>query len=305
MPIIEIKKIYKDYGNQKGVFDVTLSVDQGEVFGYLGPNGAGKTVTIRAMLGFIKPNSGEVFIEGASSWKNPEIVNANIGYLPGEIYFPKSMTGIEFLKWSASMKGTKNLEKAYELLDELQLNPNIEVKKMSKGMKQKLGIVNALMHDCPILILDEPTNGLDPLMQETFVNIINREKKAGKTIFMSSHMFSEVEKTCDKVAIIKQGEIIAQVDIEEFKKPKVKTYEIKYTLKGEAKKFYSQNMQLDYVETMFDKNKLFIRVKDENITDLLRILSNYNIAYLSEIKMTLEDFFMKFYSNKTEGEQTI
>lgn len=209
MSDIKIENLVCDYGGGKGIFDISFHVNQGEAFGFLGPNGAGKTTTIRHLMGFIKPKSGKCTIGGLDCWSEREKVQARLGYIPGEISFFDDMTGTEFLKFIAEYRkiGTQGRKK--ELLERFELEPKSKIKKMSKGMKQKLGIVVAFMHDPDILILDEPTSGLDPLMQSRFVNLVAEEKKHGKTVLMSSHMFEEVERTCDRIGIIRKGRMVA------------------------------------------------------------------------------------------------
>lgn len=209
MSVIKIENLVRDYGEGKGIFDVSFHVNQGESFGFLGPNGAGKTTTIRHLMGFLKPKSGECTIDGLDCWKERDKVQARLGYIPGEISFFDDMSGTEFLKFMAEYRkiGTQNRKE--ELLERFELNPKNKIKKMSKGMKQKLGIVAAFMHDPDILILDEPTSGLDPLMQNRFIDLVVEEKKHGKTILMSSHMFEEVERTCDRIGIIRRGKMVS------------------------------------------------------------------------------------------------
>ena len=301
MAVIKLDKLTKDYGDRRGCFDVSFEIEQGEVFGFLGPNGAGKTTTIRHLLGFLKPDSGVSYIDGKSSWKNSHIINANVGYLPGEINFPEKMTGMELIKWMAEMRGTKNLDKAKYLLDLFELNPNSDVKRMSKGMKQKIGIVIAFMHDSNILILDEPTSGLDPLMQELFVGLVAKEKTEGKTVLMSSHMFQEVEKTCDRVAIIKNGEIVTQVNMDDISRAKSKVFKLKFAAEGESGRIVKEHAKLDFTEVNHEKNRVKVRVDDKDINSFVALLANYRLNYISEMKLTLEDYFMRYYSNKNEA----
>ena len=229
MAIISIKDITKDYGNDRGVFDVSFNIKKGEVFGFLGPNGAGKTTTIRQMLGFIHPDKGKIYIDGKLVKNNYYLTNDKIGYLPGEINFPEGMKGTEFIKWTAELRGLHDLDRAYKLIDILNLkNADSDVKRMSKGMKQKIGIICAFMHEPEILILDEPTSGLDPLMQEAFIELVLEAKENGTTVLMSSHMFSEIEKTCDRTAIIRNGRITAIVDMNDISKSVHKEYKIKF-----------------------------------------------------------------------------
>lgn len=209
MNAMKIENLVRDYGGGKGVFDVSFHVDQGEAFGFLGPNGAGKTTTIRHLMGFLKPKSGSCTINGRDCWRERDKVQARLGYIPGEISFFEDVSGAEFLKFIAQYRGISSQTRKEDLLERFELDPKSKIKKMSKGMKQKLGIVAAFMHDPDILILDEPTSGLDPLMQNRFIDLVAEEKKQGKTILMSSHMFEEVERTCDRIGIIRTGRMVA------------------------------------------------------------------------------------------------
>lgn len=209
MDVISIEKLTRDYGDGKGIFDVSFGVGNGEVFGFLGPNGAGKTTTIRHLMGFIRPKTGKCTISGLDCWTQSSEIQKNLGYIPGEINFFDDMSGTEFLDFSAKYRGFQDSGRKKALLERFELNPKGKIKKMSKGMKQKIGIVAAFMHDPDILILDEPTSGLDPLMQSRFVELIAEEKKRGKTILLSSHMFEEVERTCDRIGIIREGKLAA------------------------------------------------------------------------------------------------
>ena len=181
MDIIKINNLTKDYGNKKGIFNVNISIKKGEVFGFLGPNGAGKTTTIRNLMGFIRPDSGTCSILGMDCFKESEKIKEKLGYLAGEIAFFDDLTGIKLLNFLADMKGIKDKRKMNELIERFELDPRGKVKKMSKGMKQKIGIISAFMSDAEVFILDEPTSGLDPLMQHRFVDLVLEEKKKGKT----------------------------------------------------------------------------------------------------------------------------
>jgi ABC-2 type transport system ATP-binding protein len=300
MAVIKVDNITKDYGDKRGVFNASFEIGTGEVFGFLGPNGAGKTTAIRQLLGFIKPDNGSCYINGEEVWEKYYQTNADIGYLSGEINFPEKITGTGLIEWIAALRGMKGIGRAQEILDLFELKAaKSEVKKMSKGMKQKIGIVTAFMHDPKILILDEPTSGLDPLMQDRFVELVRREKQAGKTILMSSHMFAEVEKTCDRVAIIKQGEIVAQVDMADISKAKTKTFKLKFAADGESKRIIKE--KLDFVEINHEKNRVKVRIEDKDINTLTGILGGYKLQYISEVKQTLEGYFMRFYSNTAQN----
>ncbi len=208
MSVIKIENLVHDYGGGKGVFNISFHVNQGEAFGFLGPNGSGKTTAIRHLMGFLKPTSGRCTVDGLDCWSERDKVQAKLGYIPGEINFFDDMSGTEFLKFITEYRKIGAQSRKEELLELFELDPKSKIKKMRKGTKQKLGIVAAFMHDPDILILDEPTSGLDPLMQSKFVSLIAKEKEHGKTILMSSHIFEEVERTCDRIGIIRKGKMI-------------------------------------------------------------------------------------------------
>ena len=226
MNVLQIDHLTRDYGNGKGIFDVSFSVGEGEVFGFLGPNGAGKTTTIRHLMGFIRPKKGCCRIDGKDCWKARAEIQQHLGYIPGEINFFDDMSGREFLCFMARYRQIPAENRQKELLERFELNPKGKIKKMSKGMKQKLGIVAALMHDPQILILDEPTSGLDPLMQNLFIQLIAEEKARGKTILLSSHMFEEVERTCDRIGIIRQGRMVAIDSVDTLRSRHLRTYTV-------------------------------------------------------------------------------
>lgn len=232
MSAIQIENLVRDYGGGKGVFDVSFHVDQGEAFGFLGPNGAGKTTTIRHLMGFLKPRAGKCTIDGMDCWSERDKVQTRLGYIPGEISFFDDMSGTEFLRFIADYRRIGTHDRTQELLELFELDPKSKIKKMSKGTKQKLGIVAAFMHDPDIILLDEPTSGLDPLMQNRFVNFVAKEKEQGKTILMSSHIFEEVERTCDRIGIIRKGRMIAVDSAAALRERHTRSYTV--TLENEA-----------------------------------------------------------------------
>jgi ABC-2 type transport system ATP-binding protein len=237
MNIIEINNLTRDYGKGKGIFNVSFAVKDGEVFGFLGPNGAGKTTTIRYLMGFIKNKSGECYINRMDCWYDRAKIQQNLGYIPGEISYFDDMTGTEFLKFVTKYKGIKDTKRQKELLERFELDPNVKIKKMSKGMKQKVGIVSAFMHNPKILILDEPTGGLDPLMQNRFIELIAEEKAKGSTILLSSHIFEEVERTCDRIGIIKNGKMVTVDSVETLRERHMHTYNVALKTDKEAESF--------------------------------------------------------------------
>jgi ABC-2 type transport system ATP-binding protein len=209
--IIQIEKLTKSYGVHRGVIDIDLDVNEGEAFGFLGPNGAGKTTTIRTLLDHIRPTSGRALVFGIETTVDPVAIHRRVGYLPGEFSLYDKLTGGQTIEYFANLRG--GVDSAYQaaLVERLDIDPSRKFKELSKGNKQKIGLVVALQHRPDLLILDEPTSGLDPLVQQTFYEVIREAKAEGRTIFLSSHILSEVEKTCDRVAIIRDGRL-AKVD---------------------------------------------------------------------------------------------
>lgn len=204
---IEIDNLTKDYGQGRGVFSVSFSLSMGECFGFLGPNGAGKSTTIRHLMGFCRPDSGEALIEGEQAFRHPEILS-RVGYLPGEVSLPPSLTGKEFLIEQKMLRQVENTSRLAYLVKELNVDIHSRIKDLSLGMKRKLAICAAFFSDPEILILDEPTSGLDPTMQDFFLDLVLKEKEKGRTILLSSHIFSEVEHCSDRIGIIKDGKIM-------------------------------------------------------------------------------------------------
>jgi len=293
MAVLKVEHLTKKYGESKGVFDVSFQIEQGEVFGFLGPNGAGKTTTIRHLLGFLRPQSGKTSILGLDAWENPKEIQKKLGYLPGEIAFPNDMKGTQFIKYIADMRGLNDMTKANKLIKQFDLDPSGDLKRMSKGMKQKIGIVCAFMHEPDVLILDEPTSGLDPLMQATFIELIREEKENGKSILMSSHMFEEVEGTCDRIGIIKRGKLITIVDPKSIRHAEIKTFKIEFINHEDFKSMLTESFSIK--ETKAENNQVILEIDDAKINELLVALSKRKVKFISEMKNTLEDYFMKYY----------
>ncbi len=297
MKVIETNGLTKDYGNGRGIFDLDLSVLDGEMVGYVGTNGSGKTTTIRHIMGFLKPSSGSVSVEGLSSWEHSSEIVKKIGYVPGEIVFPDLKTGIDFLKCQADFLGLTDMSYANELIERLQLDPRANLKRMSKGMKQKTALVAALMNDSPIIILDEPTTGLDPLMRATFLDIIKEEHRKGKTIFMSSHSFDELEKTCDRVALINDGRIADICDMNGIRNRPVKEFKIEFKTAEDYQRFLTENYEIIRLQEQY--NQVTVRVDSNKTSKLLGVLKNYDVKFISELPYTLEKHFKNVLFSKT------
>ncbi len=289
METIEIKGLTKDYGFNRGVFDENLTIKKGEMMGFVGTNGSGKTTTIRNILGFIKPDKGNCYVNGLESWKHSSEIVKDIGYVPGEIAFPDLPTGTAFLKSQADFLGLKDLSYANYLIEKLQLDPRANLKRMSKGMKQKTALVAALMNNPSIIILDEPTTGLDPLMRVSFIDIIKEEHKKGKTIFMSSHMFEEVEETCDRVALISDGHLVDVVDMDSILNRPSKDFKIEFNNKHDFEEFMKKGFNAVRVQEQFFQ--VTINLPKDDIGRLFQALQGLDVKFISEVKYTLEKHF--------------
>jgi ABC-2 type transport system ATP-binding protein len=206
--VIKTEKLTKSYGSHRGIVDLDLEVEQGEVFGFLGPNGAGKTTAIRVLLDLIRPTSGKAFVFGIETTQDPVAIHRRVGYLPGEFTLYDRMTGGDTLEYFANLRGGVDREYQARLVERFDLDPSRKFKEYSKGNKQKVGLVVALQHKPELLVLDEPTSGLDPLVQQTFFAVLREAVGDGRTVFLSSHVLSEAEKSCDRVAIIREGRLV-------------------------------------------------------------------------------------------------
>lgn len=289
--IVKFENVTKDYGKGRGIFDINLEVRKGKTLGYCGTNGAGKTTTLRHMMGFLKPDKGTVRVFGLDPYKNSEKIMTKIGYLPGEIAFPLVENGSQFLQIQAELTGQKDMSKAERIINMMQLDPTANIRRMSKGMKQKTAIVAAFMNSPELIILDEPTTGLDPLMREAFVTLIKEEKARGATIIMSNHMFDELEETCDYVAFIRDGHILDIVDMDEIHNRPYREYKIGFYEKDDF-----ESADTSQVEVLAKKDKdlqYIVRVPIEKTDGMFRELKKHHIRYISEVQYTLEQYFLE------------
>ena len=289
MNIIEFNQLTKYYGDVKGCENIDFKVKEGEIFGFIGPNGAGKSTTIRTMLSLIYPTSGSVTIFGKDAIEFGPEVRKEVGYLPSEIFYYDKMRVEDLLKYSASFYDHDCTEKMYELAEIMELDLNRRIQDLSLGNKKKVGIVQGLLHSPKLIVLDEPTSGLDPLMQQKFFQLIKEENTKGATVLFSSHILSEVQQLCDRVAIIKDGEIISIQDIKALKED---TYK-KFTLKGENLnngKFKIEGVtnlvQSDHTVTFFFKG---------DVNEIIKIASNLILKDILVEETTLEEIFMHYY----------
>ncbi len=298
MEPIEVQSLSKDYGHGCGVFHVSLSVHEGEVFGFLGPNGAGKSTTIRHLMGFSKPDEGQALLFGRKAFENYADVMNRVGYLPGEIALPAGLTGWDFIDMMKKLRGTDCDENTQRLMRMFDLDPSGETKRMSLGVKRKLAVVTAFMHDPDVLILDEPTSGLDIVMQETFVDFIKAEKRRGKTILLSSHIFSEVDATCDRIAIIKDGRIVSDFIADDLRHNSNKNYDLIFTDQAAFDTFAEENQNNPHfriVEKNREALRLLVNVDDAQINALIRKMCGSGILEFHHRRETLEEYFMQYY----------
>lgn len=215
-PVIQLERATKDYGRERGVFDLSFAVERGEVVGFLGANGAGKSVTMRMLMGFVRPASGRVLIGGRDCFADRARIQRSVGYLPGELACPADLAGTAFLDFVAAMRGARDRRRRNELVEFFELDPSARIRSMSKGTKQKLGIVAAFMGAPEVLLLDEPTSGLDLLMQRRFVELVRAERERGATVLLSSHVLGEVEGTCDRAVFIRHGRLSSEARVDDL-----------------------------------------------------------------------------------------
>lgn len=291
--VINIESLHFVYKSGKGIFNLNFSVGMGEVFGFLGPNGAGKTTTIRNLLGFTRPREGNCTINDLDCWHNAAQIQRELGYLPGEISFFDEMTGTQFLNLIASMRGDGEKKRRQMLLDLFELDPSGRIRRMSKGMKQKLGIIAAFMHDPDVYILDEPTSGLDPLMQNVFVELVLEEKERGKTFLMSSHNFEEIYRTCDRAGIIREGRLAAVEDVHSLKSSQRKTYLVTVGSPEDLIYLRSAGLELGKIS----KNTVEVIVSG-NYGQFTEALAKCKVLGLDVVTQSLEELFLKYYGQE-------
>lgn len=298
--IIKVDNLTKDYGYGRGVFDISVQIHKGECFGYLGPNGAGKSTTIRHIMGFAKPQVGKVQIFGIDSFGNTDKILAKVGYLPGEPAIPAGLDGWGFIRMMQEMRGEKNEERLNYLLDLFKLNPALPVKEMSLGDKRKLAVVTAFMNDPDVLVLDEPTSGLDPIMQKVFIKFILDEKKRGKTILLSSHIFSEVDATCDTISIIKDGRHVSTFNAKELKKEQNRTYILHFIDKEGMNLYLNEKNKFECVYSNEDILLAVVTFPHDKHNEFFQTLAGVKIKSFEEKPFTLQDYFMSFYKEERD-----
>lgn len=289
--VITISDLKKYFGKVHAVDGISFDIKEGEVFGFLGPNGAGKSTTIRCMMDFIRPTSGTIKVLGHDSQKDSVIIKGKVGYLSGNVKLYGKWTGWDHIRFIESIKGESAIVES--LIKDLDFNPNARFGQLSSGNKQKLGLILAMMNEPEVLIMDEPTVGLDPLLQNTIYEILDRLKKGGTTIFVSSHNLPEVERICDRVGIIKEGKMVAVETITELGEKKLHKIEVRF-----ADKFDKKDFAINGVEKIEEVSGGLILTVSGHIDPLIKKLAKYKVLDLEVTHATLEDVFLKFYERK-------
>lgn len=293
MNVIEIQNLTKMYGKSRGIEDISFHVEEGEIFGFIGPNGAGKSTTIRTMLSLIYPTSGSAKIFGKDTVQFSSELKKEIGYLPSEVFYYDNMKVKDLLKYSASFYKKDCSKRIKELADIMELDLNRKIDDLSLGNKKKVGIVQGLLHEPKLVILDEPTSGLDPLMQQRFFDLLEEENKKGVTILFSSHILSEVQRLCDRVAIIKEGKIVTVEKISTLKDNNFKRFIVE-PLTPIEKSYFSIPGVNDLEAT--DKKISFLF--KGNINTVMEKIAGIEIANLSVTEPDLEEIFMHYYEKE-------
>ncbi|MDP4153036.1 MAG: ABC transporter ATP-binding protein [Bacillota bacterium] len=291
MNVIEIKNLTKSYGKSRGIENISLSVEEGEIFGFIGPNGAGKSTTIRTLLSLIYPTSGSATIFGKDCIKYASDIAKDIGYLPSEVFYYDNMRVRDLLKYAASFYKKDCKARINELCDRLELDQSKKIEDLSFGNRKKVGIVQGLLHEPKLIILDEPTSGLDPLMQKTFFNLLKEENEKGATILFSSHILSEVQRMCNKVAIIKEGHIVKIENMNELKENSYKKVFIELPSQVD-KSFFS----LEGISKLSVENDTVSFIYKGNVNPLVQKLASLNMRNISIDEPDLEEIFMHYYN---------
>lgn len=287
---IVVNGITKDYGNKRGIFDFKFEIPKGRVYGLVGTNGSGKTTTIRALMGFVKPNNGTCSIDGYDCWTDASIIKKYVSYVPGDINFPDVGTGSDFLKLQADYYGIKDYSEMNRLIDLFKLDVSVSLRRMSKGMKQKTALIACFMTNRDIILLDEPSTGLDPLMRDALIDLINREKAKGKTILMSSHIFKELEDTCDAVIFIHNGKVIKVSSRDEFSYHDLKKIRISFNVPEEMRAFI-KSKKYNTINVNTNESSLIVLCSDGDINNLFTSISNYDIASFDCLNHSLELYY--------------
>jgi len=295
--VIVAKGLTKFYGTQRGVIDLDFSILQGEVFGFLGPNGAGKTTTIRVLMDFMRPTEGQAEVFGLDSHANAIEIKRLVGYLPGEMHLYENLTGIEHLRFLAKFRDGVDWKFVDKLASRLQVDLNKKIKKMSHGNKQKVGLIQAFMHKPKLIILDEPTTGLDPLIQHEFYHLIADTKNQGSTFFVSSHNLPEVEKICDRVGIIREGQLVVVEKIEVLREKALRPLEVHFS---QPPKLTDFSGVAGIKDVRVEGNILRCTVVG-TLDSFIKKLAKFEVINILSQEPNLEEVFLNFYEGKEKS----
>ena len=294
---IETEKLTKTYGRSRGIRYVDLAVEEGEVFGFLGPNGAGKTTTIRTLLGFLRPTGGRAWVFGMDTRKKSVEIRARVGNLPGEFALEDRMTGEELLRFFARLRGGRDLGYARELAERLEADLGRPMRRLSRGNKQKVGLIQAMFHRPPLLILDEPTSGLDPLVQEEFLEIVSEVRSEGRTVFFSSHNLAEVERVCDRVGIVRAGQLVTVEPTRELVNKAFRHVSLTFDRPVDPDPFAALPGVRD-LETEGERLSLTLH---EPPDALVKLAARHRLVGLEYERPSLEEVFLTYYGGHENG----
>lgn len=296
--VIRTENLTKYYGKIRGIEDFTLTVNKGEIFGFLGPNGAGKTTTIRLCLGLISKTSGSITIFGMDSHKDSVQIRKRVGYVPGDFGLIPNIKVKTYLKYLLSLSNYKSDDKMKALAARLDLDLNRKTHELSRGNRQKVGVVQAFMADQDLIILDEPTTGLDPLIQQEVYKLLKKEKEKGKTIFMSSHILAEAEAVCDRVAIIREGRLKIVEEIASLQQKTGKVLDVEFRNPVNVEEFRLPGVS----EIKVDNNRLILTIH-ENLDSIIKTVANHRISNMNLKTYSLEQLFLRYYKEPGRGEE--
>jgi len=294
--VIRTEGLTKLYGKQRGILDINLDIERGEVFGYLGPNGAGKTTTIRTLLHFIFPSRGRASILGLDIARKSLETRRRIGYLPGELEVYSNLTGAELLEFLSHLRGGVDWQYVQELAGRFDYDLSQRIKTLSHGNRQKVGLIQAFMNKPELLILDEPTIGLDPLMQQEFYRLIGEAKAEGRTVFLSSHIMPEVERVCDRVGIIREGRLIAVEDIDVLKERAIRRLEIHFAGSVSPEQFGN----IAGVRDVQVQDNILTCTLAGEIDTLIKTAAQYHVVNLISHEPSMEEIFLAYYNQEDD-----
>lgn len=298
---IEIRNLYKSYGKVEALRGVNIDVARGELFGFLGPNGAGKTTTIRCILDMIRPQSGSIYVFGLDPQKDPIAVHAQVGYLPGELNLESNLRVKSALRYFTELRGNNvGWDYVHQVAQRLDLDLDMPIKNLSKGNKQKVGLVQTLMHRPQLLLMDEPTSGLDPLMQQEVYRLLREAKAEGTTIFFSSHIINEVENLADRVAIISQGVIVEEAEPGKLVNMEVRRMHIRFKERIDA----SRLAQVEGVTLLSKNSRTLVTLRVEgDLERVIKALGEYPVSDMDLQRQSLEEAFLTYYQTRHKEEK--